>query len=403
MAFTIIQSPGAEYSLHSALWHVVTSSNSAASDFRFVFDIQAVDQATATLVPLAIIKAVPDAAGYGRIDVSRIIRTYLESYFTPDASAPPLALDTNLWTVLYHIDYGEEYGSVYYPGLDADYYTARNSYHNDMPGAEPESPTYGLGFKWLTSRDINEVWTAKTGSTFLSYLSDPAEAHSIQVQELSSAGTPTGSLITSDPFTTTGTLLVLNLSIASIMAAAYPGLGIPAGFANVDGYRIRMFRADGTTANDWFYVRFLCQPKNEATALHFLNKFGGFDTFHFTGPTRKGLQMERKTFQRDGVVSNSGVLKEYSTATKVYGDTTIQYYGKQNWNRRLNSGYLRDVDHLWLYELIASPQVYMESNGYYYPVIIKTAEWSEKINKVDKMYNLEIEVETTRQVFSQSR
>jgi hypothetical protein len=104
------------------------------------------------------------------------------------------------------------------------------------------------------------------------------------------------------------------------------------------------------------------------------------------------------------MVTSGGVIREYDSTNKVYAPTNIPYHTAQKWSRRLTSGLIDDATHNWLSQLIISPQVYMEdADGYHYPVTIKTAAWNEKKRQFDKMYNLEIEVETGRKVTSQNR
>ena len=57
----------------------------------------------------------------------------------------------------------------------------------------------------------------------------------------------------------------------------------------------------------------------------------------------------------------------------------------------------------WLRELIGSPEVYMYQNGYYFPVIIKTSNWEQKIKYSDKMNVLELDVEYSRKLNGQFR
>lgn len=405
MAYTIVSAPAetnSTYSLHTALWHVVTSSNSGQPDFRFVFDI------VIGGVTVARLKVLPDATGQGIVDVSRVVRSRIANYFAPrtDIIYSPFAINTDLIAVEYSVYYGEEYttGGVTttYANLAAYSYYAFNAYQNDTPGGIPYQPMVGHIQTWATSRDITQIRIPRYGNAFLSYVNDPTENHRIRVQEIDDDGNNVSGVVTSVSMSALKRLLVLNLNMDYINSADFSPASAPLN-PDAAGYKIKIVRADGIDETEWAVVRFLCEPKTPATPLHFLNRFGGFDTFFFSGPTRKEVDIERKTFQRLPMVQNSGGISEYDENTLVYADTTIPFNTRHTWSRKLSSGYVDDNTHEWLWELIASPQVFIEINGFHYPVTIRTQKWSEKLTQFDKMYNLDIEITMGRQVFSQSR
>lgn len=57
-----------------------------------------------------------------------------------------------------------------------------------------------------------------------------------------------------------------------------------------------------------------------------------------------------------------------------------------------------DAEYDWLYQLLLSPQIYAEIDGYYYPVTMKTSayEFSKIINNRLRAFEIEIEVNQTR-------
>lgn len=410
MAITVIQAPGSfagsilsGHGFHNPLWHVVSSTNVLQPDFRYVFDIT-IDGTLLGPFGLGLpittrLLVTPDATtGEGRIDLSRIVRSYCSNYFDPrGTSQAPYAIKTDGIMGSYKIQYGEQYAGATYAALEEDGHFVFNTYSGDTPGAQSEKPAE-LYFKaWLTTQDINQIVIPATGGTFLSYLNVPnGESLKMRVNIVS------GGLFSLDHDTTPAAqyehLLVVNLNHEYINAA----YGSPILTAN-DNYRVALFTSGGTQRTAWAYVSRMCEPKTPVTTLHFLNRLGGFDTYHFAGPTRKTVEMERKTFQTLPAVASGGVVREYSTVNNVYADTTQPFNTNHTWGRRLSSGYVDDTTHEWLWQLVASPQVYLEIEGYYYPVTIKTQQWTEKKVRFDKMYNLEIEIVMGRKVASQTR
>lgn len=408
MAITVIQAPaqtasapGNVQSLHSPMWHVVSSTNVAQPDFRFVFEIYVGSGA----VFAGKMKVLPDSSGNGVIDVSRVVRSFLANYFAPITTASPFVINTDGISVPYIVAYGEEYGGTEYLGVSTLSYTSYNAYVGDTPGGGSHGPMANAFFNWATDRDITNIRMPRNGRCFLSYINDPAEDHTIEIQEVDEDGVPINVMLSfvSQPITSLKKLLVLDLNLEFINGSAAfnaPPTPIPSTAA---GYRIRVIRDGAVDASEWAVVRWLCEPKVDATPVHFMNRYGAFDTFHFTGPTRKSVDIERKTYQRIGSALTGSSLREYNTVTHVYADTVINYNTKHTWGRKFTSGYVDDAAHEWLWQLVASPEVYFEHDAFYYPVRVKTAQWNERLTRFDKMYNLELEVFMGRQVISQSR
>jgi len=90
MAITVQSSPSAFSSAHDALYHVVTSSNVANSNFKYVFDLSIGGNLVAT------IKAFPDTGGYGIFDASPIVRNYFDSGFNPATNTVLQNANSNL-------------------------------------------------------------------------------------------------------------------------------------------------------------------------------------------------------------------------------------------------------------------------------------------------------------------
>ncbi|MFN9960806.1 MAG: hypothetical protein ACK55I_47600, partial [bacterium] len=69
----------------------------------------------------------------------------------------------------------------------------------------------------------------------------------------------------------------------------------------------------------------------------------------------------------------------------------------------LNSDWVSLTEYTWILDLIASPEVYMEDNGYYIPVKVNTNSWTEKKRYADKTYNVTLGIEFGSKAYSQFR
>lgn len=410
MAYTVVSTPATYSSFNSPLWHVVNSSNNVNADFRYILQVYVMG----SIAPVATLRITPDDNGDGVVDVSRVVRSYVANYFLPRGLLfSPVDIDTDDIGIDYTIFYGEEYTSggtfTSYPGLTTSSHVAFNSYATDTPGATPytsiEAYTTlpGNTHRWLTDRDVSQIFIPKNYyDHYLSYFNPDEQDLTIEYQEVDELGVPVDpALYYYMDLPGVNKLLVFNLNfhyidsapdwIDSILSMVTPGPLFP----NAAGYRIRIISDAGSTATEWAVVRWLCEAKTPATTLHFMNMHGGFDSYAFTSPTRKSVDFERRTFE-----------KAPSLTTDI--DTVRNYHVAHDWTRKIESGFVNDATHEWLWQLVASPQVYFNHLGptfatTNYPVVMKTQRWNEKITRFDKMYNLELEIQMGRKVVSQVR
>lgn len=149
-----------------------------------------------------------------------------------------------------------------------------------------------------------------------------------------------------------------------------------------------------------------CSSKYTSVPIHFYNRFNSVDTMRFDLVSRTTMDVERKSYnQRDYRFSGSSVLYTDSSAsgTTVFRENKINYNATYNYTMKLTSDFLDDQDWEWLEDLILSPKVYMEEDGYFYPVTIKATNYeiSKYIN--NRLRPLEIEIEFNSPRLSSSR
>jgi hypothetical protein len=87
----------------------------------------------------------------------------------------------------------------------------------------------------------------------------------------------------------------------------------------------------------------------------------------------------------------------------VFNGGSVQFNTQHTITYKLTSDWLSLTDYTWIRDLIASPEVYMENGGTFIPVKITTSQWTQKKQYVDKVYNLELDIEFGSKEFSQYR
>ena len=127
----------------------------------------------------------------------------------------------------------------------------------------------------------------------------------------------------------------------------------------------------------------------EGTRFTWLNEVGGWDYFTFPYANSKSDSIDRKTFKQSFV--------DYSSATNyvvTYDETrrgSRAYAMHYDETRVAESDWLTTEQADWLRELLESPNVYIQNNGEFYPVMIQTADYAYKTNpRSQKMYRLTI-------------
>jgi hypothetical protein len=143
------------------------------------------------------------------------------------------------------------------------------------------------------------------------------------------------------------------------------------------------------------YLR--CNPKYTCIPIHFLNRWGLYDTQRFDLVSKLSMDVERKSFgQRDYQFNGNSV--DYMSANNRYYEGKINYFNKGNWVYKLTADAMTDSEYEWIADLLTSPQILMEVDGYFYPVTIKANnyEYSKFVNNKLRPLELEFELNTSR-------
>lgn len=96
-----------------------------------------------------------------------------------------------------------------------------------------------------------------------------------------------------------------------------------------------------------------------------------------------------------------GTSTNFKSTTKVYNPMKVQRSTMHKLTYNLTSDFVTEKNYTWLKQLLASPEIYIEQNAYFYPVTVTNSRWSEKKTVSDKMFNLDLNVEAFSNVYSQ--
>ena len=370
--------PSGEPTVQDALWHVFSTNVSGQTDFKFVFDLYVggVQQSRVKLFPEP-----NNSKGY--FDAAPVIRnTFTYEWLTPAETfliCEPNASGQASQTYQYRI--GEEYSGVTYLNLASGNITAYN--WNAPLFKRRQSDLTTKQNKFMTNRP-NTI-NASLGDNIFIGVYDNNFACDIKAYNESNT------LVSTQSLTLTNTKFA-QLNIGSKAINTY--------FSNTNiNSTIKYYEV--VSATDSIRVNLECNPKYESYNLHFLNDWGMFDTAKFGLVSKLTMDIERKGFEkRDYSLGSNSVT--YYTNNK-YNESKINYQNKKDYSYKLTMDAPTDAEYEWLAELVASPQIYFEKDGYYYPVTIKATnyEFSKYVNNRLRVFEVEIEMNQTR--YSQIR
>ena len=376
MAITNLAYPSGSPSVQDTLWHIF-DSNITSIDLKYVVDLYVggVQQVRVKLYPEPV-------TGIGYFDAGPIVRnTMTYQWLTPNTNV--LMCEPNVSGQIgqtYQYRIGEEYSGVTYLNLASGNVTAYNFVAPTFERKVTDLTAYNG--KALSNRP-NEINAALGDNIYIG----AKDVSGLVVSTYNFSNVK----IADTTYSLGGTKAFAQLNVGS------PALNNPTAVitSSVKYYTI-------TIGTSTYRVNMECNPKYTSYNLHFMNHLGMFDTAKFDLASRLTMEVQRKSFEkRDYTLGASSVT--YYDANKKYVDSKVNYLNKKDHAYKLTMNAPTDSQYEWLAELIDSPQVYFEMDGYFYPVSIKNTnfEYSKYVNNRLRVFEVEIDINQTR--FSQLR
>jgi hypothetical protein len=376
MAITNLGYPSGSPSVQDTLWHIF-DSNISSPDLKYVVDLYVggAQQVRVKIYPEPV-------TGIGYFDAGPIIRnTMTYQWLTPNTNV--LMCEPNVSGQIaqtYQYRIGEEYSGVTYLNLASGNVTAYNFVAPTFERKVADLSAYNG--KALSNRP-NEINAALGDNIYIG--AKDVSGMVVSTYNFSNVK------IADTTYSLGGTKAFAQLNVGS------PALNNPTAVitSSVKYYTITL----GTST---YRVNLECNPKYTSYNLHFMNHLGMFDSAKFDLASRLSMEVQRKTFEkRDYTLGASSV--SYFDANKKYVDNKVNFLNKKDHNYKLTMNAPTDSQFEWLAELIDSPQVFFELDGYFYPVLIKNTnfEYSKYVNNRLRVFEVDIDINQTR--FSQLR
>ena len=406
MAITINSTPQTYNPAYNDIVFVVTSTNIAQPNFKYIADIYVGSQT----IRLTISK---DALyNTGIFNLGRVIESYVSSDISK--SVYGFAQNTSSYTSWY-VSFGEQYGNTpaIYSGLTtSSTYYSWNSCFDFLPFQSYTQTPYVLqsaAVKQLLTnkpatvniRDSEDAWlymaTASSGVVYdarvRTYDSSGSLIQTVKInnpyQAVSSAN---------DRFVRfgCGTNNLNNIASSGITTGAQPIIT-----ASVYSYDVTFEMFNGTLVStpQTYTIDQRC-TQYTPYRFHFLNKLGGFDSFTFILASTKTSKNNKTYYSKNVNRSLSSTTYGYNTSDR--SKTQLNNIVKDN--IKVQSDWISESTMTWLEELINSPEVYLDDSTYgLVSVNIMNSSFEFKQSVKDKLFNLEIEFEYSYDRYTQRR
>ena len=396
MAITIIEKPQYLAPIYNGMRYIVNSTNVAQPGFQYLFLTVFFNRVSPGNLKQTYHRISPRPSdGYGVFDPSSIIQSLCSHDNFSD-------LDSNFIRNEYGycpttIVYGESYKVG---GVQTDFQTVLNTdtsiiaYSGALDYLEHLNYDY-LDFnledssrRFITNAPQGQSIGITERAWLYSYTSNYVDYDLRRVKTYDASGTLLNTYDTNNTFNTTATFFdqIFNFGIRTTVGPAQlSDYGVS--FVGVAYYTVAAHKSDGTQISEAkrFDLVDRCS-KYEPIRIHFLNAYGGFDSFTFNKASYKEEDIKRTSYTASqyGTV---GVAERVKTTSSVTSSTKL----------KVNSDWLTEAEHKWLGELIKSPIIFQEIENKMIPINCIEAKHKEEKKSNNKVFNITIDFEYTYQ------
>jgi len=395
MAYTITQQPSAYTPAYNDNIFVVTSTNSASTNFKYIAKVYVGSD-------IITLKQFPDAT-YGNtyFNVGKII----EQLVTQDIDKNNTGFQKNLKSYnTYYIKFYEEYdiaGVLTVSALKATSNTIR-IFNGEIDWLEYQNYDQQFYLVDYSKSALNHNLRRSIELGQDSWIHWMCEAVTkvlkVELRTYDINGTLNGRFTITNPYQTnanidehfmrfpsgTNNLLSIYSGSWTVISGATPVID-----SDVKSYGITLVPTDGAKYTTYFFDIVEDDCIHETIRLHYLNNLGAFESFNFTKASKRTETIKRDKYKAVvGTLTGSGYSYNASDINEKVFSTVIKdkYLIQSDW---ISQEYQNVLE-----QLITSPVVYWDNEGYgLVSVNVTTDSFEWKKNKTTKMIQLQLEFE----------
>ena len=381
MSITVLSgSPLVATPVYNKMLFKVSGSLIAQPNYRYVCDVK--NPAGTTLARLKCDKL--PTTNFGFFDVQKVVETLVAP------TAPTLTqtgfVDHSGFYSGYRLDFTQEYGNT--PVVTGATTTVSGvmAFAGNLEQLELADWSAGLYFPAFIANGVSRALTTPTSRTvystdygFLCMGQSGTPFDRVQVTY------PTRTFTVDLPASVSGSIArfgagPMNLK-ALTSAQCSDGSAGSVNFPTAEGSSYTLAFEDSGSSDfsvAYTYIIGPCQ-RFDSIPVHFVNKYGGIDSYTFTMKNRKRANIQREVFGY-----NSDV---YATTTynKVWAGSFDFVYA-------LNSDWLTDAESEWLIEMVRSGYVWLELGGQLVEAVVNANQYQFVTRRNDRLTQLQLEV-----------
>ena len=385
MAITIYDHPQLIAPAGNPLVFTFSSDETAQPNFSFIVEIYIMGQLRLTQEVFRQFNTL------GRIDVSEVIQSEITNPIISDNFETTLNLDT--YSIIVYEKYGEPPAVIPFSG---EFFGGLTAFNGSLEypqwrvwDFETYDPDYSAGSLFLTDFPrTSKPLCAMDENFYLGYLDSSGAADTINCALYDVQG----NVIASDSSIalTSSEFNILNVGPQAIIANSSI---TQIDFDDCYKYYIYL-EVSGTPRSEIFYIYMDLDCKRyETYRLHWLNKYGSWDSFTFALVSTESATVQAFDYQRD-----PGVWDGTSYTYPLYSGQKIHYAKTKSKQLIVNSDWISEAVQNWLVEsLFDSPLVYLEQNNgtEFEPVKVTNSSYQLKTRRRDGLIQEQITIERT--------
>jgi len=394
MALTIYNTPNAYAPVYNQMIFTLSSSNYAQSNFRYIADVYVNGSSTYTRLEVG----KNPTNNYGTFDVAGIIQNFL----TRDA-------DDNTTTfkqcgnsiAYYEVKFGEQYGAssgiTNYPNLTTSSGYCFNGVFSPLDFLDFATNTYVLqnsSSQFLTDKPV-KFETRSGEKLILGFMTDAAnEAYNLEIITYYDDGTIFNTVRVTNPYAALSNREDRSINVRvdydwlnSLVNADLSFGTTPIFVTNYEYYEVRIKNNSGTVVSETIRIypgEDICS-KYTPIRFKFMNNYGKYDYYTFTGAMTKNTNIKRNTYKSN---PNQWSNTNYNYSTTSRG--LSQYETILDDTITINSDWITEAESIWLEQLVTSPDVYIYDGSNLVSVNITDSSYQTKYEASQQLFNLVI-------------
>jgi hypothetical protein len=393
MALTIYNAPYSYAPAYNQMVFTLSSTNIAQPNFRYIADVYMNGSSTYTRLQCA-----PNPTNTsGVFDISGIVQNSLSRDFEDNTTTFKQCSNS---IASYLVQFGEQYGAssgiTNYPNLTSSSGYAYNGVFEPLMFLDYTVNKYVLqntSSQFLTDRPTFETRSGE--KLILGFMTDAVnEAYNLEIKTFYDDGTIFNTVRIQNPFTALSNRADRSINVQvdydwlDTLSDSDLSFGSTPIFpATYEYYFVTIKNSSNQTVSETITIypgEDICS-KYTPIRFKFMNNYGKYDYYTFTGATTKNTSIKRNTF-KSNPNEWSGVNYNYATTSRGLS----QYETILDDTITINSDWITEAESIWLEQLVTSPDVYIYDGNDLVSVNITNSSYQTKYVASDQLFNLVI-------------